>query len=212
MTKSKGLFFSFEGPDGSGKSTALNKIYEILSKNYPVLKTREPGGSPEVCEKIREIILHNKIDPRTEALLFAASRTEHVNNYIIPELEKGKIILCDRFLDSSIAYQGYGRKIGLEKILKINDFGINGFRPNYVFYFDISLEESLKRMENDNRNNNHMDQEFIKIKADVMEGYHQANQLDNKRHIIIDASKPIEEVSNEVLTKILEIIKSEYEH
>ncbi len=211
MTKSKGLFFSFEGPDGSGKSTTLNKIYEALKDKYPVIKTREPGGSPEVCEKIREIILHNKLDSRTEALLFAASRTEHVNSFIIPELNKGKIILCDRFLDSSIAYQGSGRKIGIDNVIKINDFGINGFRPNYVFYFDITLEESLKRMNNDNRTNNHMDSEFVKIKSDVMDGYHQANALSPKTHIIIDASKSMDEVANDVLNKIVEIIKREYE-
>ncbi len=212
MTKSKGLFFSFEGPDGSGKSTTLNKIFNLLSKKYPVIKTREPGGSPEICEKIRDIILHNKIDPRTEALLFAASRTEHVNNFIIPELEKGKIILSDRFIDSSIAYQGFGRKLGLDNILKINDFGINGFRPNYVFYFDISLDESLKRIGNDNRSNNYMDTEFIKIKSDVMHGYHEANKLNPEKHIIIDASKSIDEVTNDVYSKILEVIKREYEN
>lgn len=212
MKKFKGLFFSFEGIDGSGKSTVIKKIYESLKKDYSVEITREPGGNVSSSEKIRDILLNNLLEPETEALLFAASRTEHTKKFIIPSLEQGKIVLSDRYIDSSLVYQGVGRDIGIKEIEKINDFGIKGFRPDYVFYFDIDLNTSLKRTKNNNRSNNIMDDEAYKMKDKIHLGFSFINKKYKKNHIIIDASKPLNDVVEEVNRRIRIIIEKHYEN
>ncbi len=141
----KGLFISFEGLDGSGKTTQINLLYKfLLSKNLDVLMLREPGGT-FISEKIRELLINYDMSPYTEALLYAAARAELVNSNIKNAIEEKKIVLCDRFLDSSIAYQGYARNLGSENIYNINKFGINDLMPDLTFFMDISPEESLFR-------------------------------------------------------------------
>ena len=129
----KGVFITFEGNDGAGKTTVCKVIYKkLLEQGYDVIYTREPGGS-QIAEKIRDILLntHNQsMDPRTEALLYAASRRQHLVEKILPALEKKQIVLCDRFIDSSLAYQGYARKIGMSSIWSINQFAIDGHMPD----------------------------------------------------------------------------------
>ena len=129
----RGLFITFEGNDGSGKSSALQTVkQELLDLGYDVIYTREPGGSP-IAEKIRNVILDKDnlgMDAKTEALLYAASRREHIVKTILPALEAGKIILCDRFLDSSLAYQGYSRDLGFENVLEMNQFATEGLFPD----------------------------------------------------------------------------------
>ena len=144
----KGLFITFEGIDGCGKSTQLNLLYEYLrGKGYDVKLTREPGGS-SIGEKIREILLdksNSDMTDVTEALLYAASRDQHVSTVIKPALEEGKIVLCDRFIDSSEAYQGFGRGLGSEYIHEINGKVMNNL-PDITFYFKLSPEEAAKRI------------------------------------------------------------------
>lgn len=146
----KGTFITVEGPDGAGKTTVLNIIAEELAaEGYPIVQTREPGGSP-IAEKIRQIILdkkHTEMDPRTEALLYAAARRQHLIEKIIPALEKGNIVLCDRFIDASIVYQGFARKIGIDEVLKINRFAIENTMPDLTIYFDIEPEIGLERIQ-----------------------------------------------------------------
>ncbi|TXK90300.1 dTMP kinase, partial [Parageobacillus sp. SY1] len=129
----KGRFFSFEGPDGAGKTTMITKLESFLrEKGFDVLLTREPGGV-RIAEEIRSIILnpkHTEMDGRTEALLYAAARRQHLLEKIIPAIKAGKIVLCDRFVDSSLAYQGFARGLGIDEILQINQFAIDGFFPS----------------------------------------------------------------------------------
>ncbi|MDR2940683.1 MAG: dTMP kinase [Clostridiales bacterium] len=144
----RGLFISFEGLDGSGKTTQVKMLYDyLIEKNIPAIMLREPGGA-FVSEKIRSIIMENDISPYTEALLYAAARAELVGSVIKPSLLAKKIVVCDRFIDSSVAYQGYARGLGAENILNINKFGIGGLLPDITFFMDITPEASLKRREN----------------------------------------------------------------
>lgn len=146
----KGMFITFEGPDGCGKTTIINLIYQDLQKKFGqenVVLTREPGGKNNIiAEDIRNILLNKinyKISDRTEALLFAASRAQHVKDFIIPNLESGKIILCDRYIDSSLVYQGYARNIGMENIWEINKFAILNTMPDFTILLMIEPEKRI---------------------------------------------------------------------
>ena len=143
------MFVSFEGIDGSGKSTITNYVYEyFINKNQEVIMTREPGGN-KIAEKIRELILdpkHDTMDDKTEALLYAASRRQHLVEKILPALDEGKLVLCDRFIDSSTAYQGYGRQLGAKAVIDINLFAVEDHLPDITFFLDIDLKTSLDRV------------------------------------------------------------------
>jgi dTMP kinase len=143
------LFITFEGPDGSGKSTQIKLLANYLQeKNIPFCLTREPGGT-EISDSIRTVILdpsNTKMKNETEVLLYAASRAQHVREKIIPALEEGKVVLCDRFVDASIAYQGYGLDVPLEKVIEVNKFATGGLSPNRTYLLDISPEEGKERM------------------------------------------------------------------
>ena len=146
---SKGLFITFEGCEGCGKTTVSKLVEESLQKlGFDVVMTREPGGTP-ISEKIRDILLDNtnaEMNPRTEALLYAASRAQHTLEKIKPAVDDGKIVLCDRYLDSSLAYQGYARNLGIDTVEWMNDFGISGYRPDIVFFIDVPPEVGFSRM------------------------------------------------------------------
>ena len=142
-----GLFITFEGPDGCGKTSIINLIKEYYKNNEKIIFTREPGGT-KISEKIREIILSNdnsEMSARTEALLYSASRAQHIDELIKPNLEKGNVIISDRFVLSSLAYQGGGRELGIENVKKINDFAINGVNPDMVIFFYVDPLTTLKR-------------------------------------------------------------------
>lgn len=145
----KGLFITFEGCEGCGKTTVSKLVGEnLLQLGYDVVMTREPGGTP-ISEKIREVLLDTanaEMRPETEALLYAASRTQHTLEKIQSAVSKGKIVLCDRYLDSSLAYQGHARHLGIDAIEWINDFGIAGYRPDLVFFIDVPPEVGFRRM------------------------------------------------------------------
>ena len=198
----KGLFIVFEGGEGAGKSTILDKIYTWLEEiGYSCIKTREPGGI-KISEKIRSVILDNEnteMDERTEALLYAAARRQHLVEKVIPALKDGKIVLCDRFIDSSLAYQGHARGIGIDEILDINKFAIEGFMPDLSIFFDLDPKLGLDRINKDSsREVNRLDNEKIDFHNRVREGYNLVMKMSGDRMVRIDASKGIDEVYNDV--------------
>ena len=203
----KGYFIVLEGPDGSGKTTVTNVICERLSaEGFEIVHTREPGGIG-IAEEIRNIILDPKntsMDPRTEALLYAASRRQHLVEKVIPAKEAGKIVICERFVYSSLAYQGYGRGLGFDDVLKINDFAIGDAYPDMTIYLDIDEEEGLKRIA-DRSFKDRLDSESLEFHHLVNEGYREVLRRfrDTK---VIDASKSVDEVVEEALKLIRELI------
>jgi dTMP kinase len=197
------VFITFEGPEGAGKTTILQKVADTLKeKGLKIVVTREPGGI-QISEQIREIILDPKntmMDARTEALLYAAARRQHLVEKVMPALAEGCIVLCDRFIDSSLAYQGHARGLGIEEIYQINKFAIETCMPDKTIYFDIHPEEGLARIRaNENREVNRLDLEKLHFHEKVREGYLMIAEVEKKRIQIIDASQSIEDVYNEVL-------------
>ncbi|MDU1579303.1 dTMP kinase [Finegoldia magna] len=194
------MFITFEGPDGSGKSTIIQKVYDyLIENNYDVIKTREPGGSP-IAEKIRNLILDTKnteMGYRTEALLYAASRAQHVEETILPALNENKIVLCDRFLISSLAYQGVGRNLGIENVRKINEFAINGVFPDFVLFFDVDPITTLKRKSSLDTADR-LEKEGNNFHERVYNGYKEI--LNSEKNIeIIDATQSVEDVFNQCI-------------
>lgn len=166
---------NLEGGEGSGKSTVLKMLAEALTeKGFSVVCTREPGGI-DIAEQIREVILNREntaMDARTEALLYAAARRQHLVEKIVPALEAGSIVLCDRYIDSSLAYQGYARGLGMEEIFSINKFAIDEYMPDLTLYFDVNPKVGLARIEKDaEREVNRLDVESMKFHYKVREGY-----------------------------------------
>ena len=198
----KGKFITFEGPEGAGKTTVISTIVERLEEQgQKVILTREPGGI-EISEKIREIILdnnHTEMDAKTEALLYAAARRQHLVEKVIPALESGAFVLCDRFIDSSLAYQGYARGLGIEEVLKINQFAIGDTMPDLTVFFDISPEEGLARiMDNSKREQNRLDNESLRFHQNVYVGYKKLIEQYPERIIMTDARLSKHEVTKNV--------------
>ena len=192
------MFITFEGPDGSGKSTVIKKVYEkLINDGYPIILTREPGGTP-IAEKIRNVILDNDntaLDARTEALLYAASRRQHLVEKIWPALKEGKIVLCDRFLDSSLAYQGGGRHLGIDNVLNVNLFATENTYPDLTLFFNISPEEGLKRVSADKKRiADRLDNENENFHHDVYNAFLKVVNDNKNRIVTIDATKSIDEV------------------
>ena len=192
------LFITFEGGEGSGKSTALRKLDERLrGEGYQTVLTREPGGTP-IAEQIRNVILdkgNTAMDPRTEALLYAASRRQHLVEKVWPALKEGKLVLCDRYLDSSLAYQGGARHLGIDEVLNVNLFATEGTFPDLTLLFDITPEQGLARIAaNASREVNRLDLEKIEFHRFVRETFLSLAKRYPERFVIIDASKGIDEV------------------
>ncbi|QIC08426.1 dTMP kinase [Brevibacillus sp. 7WMA2] len=206
-----GMFISLEGGDGAGKSTAITLLEKrITEQGLPVLVTREPGGV-DIAEQIREVILNRvntKMDGRTEALLYAAARRQHLVEKVIPALEQGKIVLCDRFIDSSLAYQGVARGLPTDEIFAINQFAIEDRMPDLTFYLDVSPEVGLARIEaNSTREKNRLDLEKVSFHNRVREGYELLIHKFPERIVRINADQPIEQVVDEMLAIVQEKIK-----
>lgn len=184
----KGLFISFEGVDGCGKSTQIRLLSDYLSGlGYEVLATREPGGC-SISEKIREILLNienTQITNKTEALLYAASRTQLVEEVITPAVNDGKIVLCDRFLDSSLAYQGYGRELGIENVYSINEFGIGDMMPYKTFFLDYPPELAFKRMSH-NRVHDRLETQSFDFYQKLYNGFKKLTELYPDRFVTVD--------------------------
>ncbi len=194
----RGFFISMEGPDGSGKSTQIQFLQHYLEeKNIDVVVTREPGGTT-ISEKIRSIILdnnHKEMHPMTETLLYAAARAQHVAEVILPALEEGKCVICDRFVDSSIAYQGYGRNLG-ECVSIINDYATFGNLPDITFLFKVEPIVGKNRIKEEEFDR--LEQENIDFHNAVFNGYLELESKFSNRIIGIDASLGIEGVSKEI--------------
>ncbi|PCF38850.1 dTMP kinase [Staphylococcus delphini] len=188
------LFITIEGPEGSGKTTVVQAVSEQLEQHYDVMTTREPGGV-QTAETIRQILLDGEtMDARTEALLFAAARREHLVAKVLPALAQGKLVICDRFIDSSLAYQGYARQIGVKEVQTINDFAIEGRYPDLTIYLDIPAEVGRARIESNRRAQNRLDKESVAFHERVVEGYQQLIEQDPQRFAVINANQPIEQV------------------
>ncbi len=205
----KGYFISFEGPDGSGKTTISSNVYDALqNKDYPIVYTREPGGI-RIAEKIRDLILdpeNTEMDAKTEALLYAASRRQHLVEKILPNLNEGKIVISDRFVDSSLAYQGVGRQIGLQEIYDLNMFAIEGRLPDLTIYLDIDPQVGLNRI-GSRSFKDRLDQEDISFHELVSQGYERVKEKYKDRMVIFDGSLSIEELTNQITTYLEKWIK-----
>ena len=207
------MFITFEGVDACGKSSIILALKEHIAKKYDINQfvfTREPGGTNlNVSERIRELILDNKskIDPLSEALLYLSSRSIHIQQLIQPALEQKKIVICDRFIDSSIVYQGNARNLGMDKIEKLNLMVANNTLPQYTFYLKIDAKTSLERMQKENRNFDRMESEGETFFQKVIEGYDYLQKRDHHRFIVIDASKNLDDVLKDVI-KIFDKILS----
>ena len=193
-----GLLITFEGPDGSGKSSVLEAVaQEFQKQGREVVITREPGGVP-IAEKIRDVILntaHTEMDEKTELLLYIAARRQHLAERVLPALRDGKVVLMDRFIDSSIAYQGYGRGLSIFDINWLNDYATDGIRPDLTLYFDLDVEIGLERIaKSEDRKADRLDKEGIEWHRRVREGYLSLVEEEPERFVKIDASKSKEAV------------------
>ncbi|WP_249596723.1 dTMP kinase [Peribacillus frigoritolerans] len=206
----RGIFITMEGPEGAGKTTITQMLGKALQQEgYQVLLTREPGGVP-ISEQIREVILNKDntaMDSRTEALLYAAARRQHLVEVVMPELERGGIVLCDRFIDSSLAYQGHARGLDIEEVYNINKFAIGDMMPDATLFFDIDPEEGLKRIQsNGEREVNRLDLEALDFHKKVCEGYQIIINRWKERFIIVDAGRTIDEVFEESKASLLDFL------
>ena len=200
----KGKFITVEGSDGSGKTTFINSATEYLvKKGYKVITTREPGGT-EFSEKVRELLFDspNEIDAKTESLLFCVSRRDHIIKKIIPYVEEGYVVICDRFVDSSIAYQSYGRGLNKRDIININKYTTDGLEPDLTLYFSVDVEVGLSRTKCRDENNR-MDNESLKFYKEVKRGYDELSNDYKERIKVIDANQSYEKVEEDAF-KILE--------
>ena len=201
----KGILITLEGPEGAGKTTILQEILPILTQaGVAILTTREPGGI-RIAESIREIILapeNTAIDGKTELLLFAAARRQHLNEKVRPALAEGKIVIIDRFIDSSVAYQGYARGIDVADVEMINNFATDGLLPDLTLYFDVDTEIGLSRVMSGNREVNRLDLEAKEMHQKVRAGYQAIAKANPERIVTIDASQTIDQVVSTTLSTL----------
>jgi dTMP kinase len=209
------LFITFEGPDGSGKTTQARALYEYLrGGGYPVFLTREPGGS-SIGDQIREVLhsLDNtEMLPQTEILLYSASRAQLVGQVILPHLAQGEIVLCDRYADSTLAYQGYGHGLDLEVLSVITAFATGKLKPNLTIYLDIDVEEGLRRKLSAHQVGetewNRMDQQELAFHKRVQEGYLQLAAAEPQRWWRLDASQPLEVVQESIRARVETLLET----
>jgi dTMP kinase len=199
----QGFFITIEGPEGAGKTTVMSDVVaQLTAEGYEIVSTREPGGI-RISENIREVILNNtytEMDGRTEALLYAAARRQHLVEKIAPALKDNKIVLCDRFIDASLAYQGYARGLGIDEVLSINEFAIGKLMPDLTLLFDLEPSIGLNRIaKHDDREKNRLDVESLAFHESVREGYQEVVKRYPHRIHVIDASKSQDEVTKNVL-------------
>lgn len=199
----KGLFITFEGPDGSGKTSVSTAVCNrLIEEGYNIRYTREPGGS-RIAEKIRDIILdpnNTEMDARTEALLYAASRRQHLTDKVLPAINEGITIVSDRFVDSSLAYQGCGRQIGIDEVYSINKFAIDNNMPYKTLFLDVDAEVGLQRIQKGREHLDRLDQEELGFHERVYEGYQQIIEKYKDRMIVIDANRDLDVVIEDAYT------------
>lgn len=204
-----GQFISFEGPDGAGKTSVLKAIGEELRVKYGdnLMLTREPGGN-KISESIRNIILdpiNTEMDVRTEALLYAAARRQHLMETVIPALKAGKLVISDRYVDSSVAYQGGGREIGEQAVWQMNQFAIDGLEPDLTVYLDIESEEGIRRIKTHRTDEiNRLDVEALEFHQRVRKSYLNLLEQNPERIKLVDASQPLDKVLQDVKETMLQ--------
>ncbi|NLL13614.1 MAG: dTMP kinase [Fibrobacter sp.] len=207
----KGVFITFEGIDGCGKSTQLELAAKKLGEqSFPLLVTREPGGTA-IAEKIREILIspqNSEMVNECELLMYLAARAQHVREKIIPAIEQGFVVLCDRFQEATFAYQGFGRNIPLDFLEKINSFATGGLSPDLTFVFDISVDLSNERMQKMNKAKDRLELNGRTFYQKIAEGYRFLAKKEPQRILLLDGSEPLERISEQVYCKIKDILKN----
>ena len=210
MVMKKGLFITFEGLDGSGKTTQIKLLNSYLKgEGFDVILTREPGGT-EIGRKIREILLDKKnqdISHKTETFLFLASRAELTSKVIVPALGEGKIVICDRFFDSTLVYQGIARGLGVEEILEMSLWATDGLVPDITFLLSMKVSRCDKRIKEANRKKDRIEMEENNFKEKIYKGYLDIARKNKERFVVIDAEKSIESIFEEIKSKVLEHLK-----
>jgi len=217
MKNKKGIFITFEGPEGSGKTTQANLLIKYFKKmGREVIYTREPGGT-KISEQIRNILLDKKnkeMDKYTELLLYIASRRQLITEKIEKELKDGKVVICDRFIDASLAYQGYGRGIDLNFIKELNNLATNGRKPDITFLMDIEVTEGLTKTKNIDKKHSkkgemdRIEAENIKFHQRVRNGYIKIMREEPERIYLIKVNKSIEEIHKKIVSLIEQKIKN----
>lgn len=201
-----GVFITFEGGDGSGKSTQVALLAdELRSQGYNVVATREPGGTA-IAEKIRDVLLdpaNHEMGDRTEALLFAAGRAEHVHHLIRPAISRGDIVISDRFMDSSVVYQGMGRGLGASDVMGLNMWATDNLRPDLTIILDVDAGFGLDRIGDKDR----IEQASPELHNKVRQGFLQLAAADPQRYLVIDASQTVEAIAAEVLERVEELLR-----
>lgn len=204
-----GKFIVFEGPDGSGKTTIIKQVKTLLeNKDYDISYYREPGGT-KISEKIRSIIIDNDnsmMDAKTEALLFASSRAQLVAEKIIPDLKAGKIVICDRFVMSSLLYQGLGRSLGIDNVKLINDFATGGLKPDLTLFFNIDYKTALER-KRANFSPDRLENEDFSFHKTIFDGYLKMADLYKDEIVKVDARKSIEDLTEDVINIIYTLLE-----
>ena len=212
VTQVKGLFITFEGPEGSGKTSVVKAVVNFLEqKKMNIMTTREPGGI-RISEEIREVILkveNTEMDHITEALLYAAARRQHMVEKILPALNEGKVVLCDRFVDSSLAYQGHGRGLGIDTIYTINAYAIENRLPDLTIFIDVPPHIGLNRVFSNGRKVDRLDLESLSFHQKVYEGYQILIQKYPERIKVIDGQKPVDQVIQNALDIIQDFLLKE---
>jgi dTMP kinase len=202
------LFIALEGPDGSGKSTQARLLAEeVRARGYDVLLTREPGGSP-IGDQIRQILFNlgnTSMYPKTEFLLFSASRAQHVYEVIQPHLQRGGIVISDRYFHSSLAYQGYGHELDLDLLKRITSFATSGLLPDLILLLDLPVEEGLNRRKSEGKWNR-LDDYQVDFHQRVRKGYLAMVEEDHERWVIIDASRPVDRIQKEIQDVIFDLL------
>lgn len=201
----KGLFITLEGADGCGKTTQLNLLKEYLTnRGYEIVVTREPGGKG-LGEKLREILLNydGEVSDRCEAFLYLADRAQNIDTIIKPAINSGKIVLCDRHTDSSVAYQGYGREQNIDNINMLNELAVNGVHPDLTIVFDIDTETSMERV---GAEKDRLESAGIEFHKRVRNGYLEIAKKNPQRIKVVDASQTIEDVQRDVIKIVEEVL------
>jgi dTMP kinase len=212
----KGLFITLEGPDGSGKTTQVAKIAEYLMQNkIDYIQTREPGGT-RISDKIRSLILdpeHKEMHDLTEVLLYAASRAQHVHEKIIPALEAGKVVLCDRFVDASLAYQGFGLGVGEQPVMQVNNIATSGLVPDRSYFIDVSPEVGRERMKAryGTGNLDRIEQKDLSYHERVREGFQHIFKNQEKRILRVNGEQDPEMVFGEIVKDLNKLLANHKE-
>ena len=201
------MFITLEGPDGSGKTTQVPLLVEaIRGAGYELVVTREPGGT-EIGDQVRQVIMdlkNKKMFPEAEILLFQSSRAQLVRELILPNLEEGKVVLCDRYADSTLAYQGYGHQTDLEKLGQLINFATGGLKPDLTLYLDIDAEAGLRRRSGGDDEWNRLDDYAVEFHKRVRAGYHKMVEAEPERWVVIDADRDVEKIQEDLQRVVLE--------